>query len=168
MAADIASSDTARRQIQDALLRYARGVDRLDAELISSAYYPDAEDYRGAAGPAFIGAKAGPTIVERLRASCDASFHSITNMLIEIDGDVAWSESYFQVWQSKALAVGTRRLHVCGRYVDRFEKRDGSWRIARRICMTDLMNETVTPDDVEFTHRVNGLRSRQDPSYSRI
>jgi hypothetical protein len=157
-----------RFAIHDALLRYARGVDRLDAELINSAYHADAEDYRGSPVPAFTGATAGTVLVGRLATGCDSSFHSLTNLSLDIDGDAAWSESYFQVWQAKRQPDGTtRRQHVCGRYVDRFERRDGDWRIARRICLTDYANVFMTAAGEEPAIPVNGIRSREDPSYDR-
>ena len=36
-----------KNAIQDVLVRYCRGVDRLDAELMKSAYWPDATDDHG-------------------------------------------------------------------------------------------------------------------------
>ena len=36
-----------RQEIYDCLVRYCRGVDRLDSELILSAYHPDAIDDHG-------------------------------------------------------------------------------------------------------------------------
>jgi hypothetical protein len=156
-----------RFEIQSALLRYARGVDRLDEDLITSAYHPDAEDFRGSPAPGFIGADAGRALVERMRNTCDSSFHSITNMLIEVDGDSAWAESYFQVWQSKATSDGTRQLQVCGRYADRLERRDSGWKIARRVCLIDFSSSTTLPGQYRPPLAVSGLRSRDDPSYRR-
>ena len=36
-----------REAIRECALRYARGVDRLDADLMKSAYWPDATDDHG-------------------------------------------------------------------------------------------------------------------------
>ena len=154
-----------RQQIHDALLRYARGVDRLDEELISSAYHPDATDHRGEQGSSgFRGADAGQTLVARLRTSCDASFHAISNILIELNGAQALVESYFEVWQSKASPSGDSSLHICGRYIDRFERRDAGWRIADRVVVTDLGHRT-TPGGQREPIPATGTRSRNDPSY---
>jgi hypothetical protein len=154
-----------RQQIHDALVRYARGVDRLDPVLINSAYHPDAPDYRGGqATPGFVGADAGDVLVARLRDSCDASFHQISNVLIELDGDEAWVESYFEVWQTKATPAGDGALHVCGRYVDRFERRDAVWRIARRVAVADLTHR-IGPDGERRLLPSTGMRSPEDPSY---
>jgi hypothetical protein len=152
-----------RQQIHDALARYTRGVDRLDEALIDSAYHADAEDFRaGADVPGFLGAEAGKTLVGRLRAGCDASSHLIGNVTIELDGDRAWVESYYDVWQTKASSDGASWLHVRGRYVDRFERRAGAWRIARREVLTDLVDSSPGARSIAVT----GRRSRDDASYA--
>jgi hypothetical protein len=67
--------------------------------------------------------------------------HKLGQSLIEIDGDVAHAESYAICHHVMAEAVeageggATRDVadRVMGiRYVDRFERRGGEWRIARR------------------------------------
>jgi hypothetical protein len=74
----------------------------------------------------------GPALARFERTS-----HFLGNMLIDVDlaKDVARAETY---------AVAYHRYHdeerratdmTAGlRYVDRFERRDGEWRIARRVC----------------------------------
>jgi hypothetical protein len=157
-----------RQEIHSALLRYARGVDRLDEQLIASAYHPDAADYRGGSdAPGFVGSEAGSVLVERLRATCDTSFHALSNVLIELDGDSAHAESYFQVWQAKSTPDGPSTLHVCGRYVDRFERRDGDWRIARREAVTDFA-ERLGADGTSHPLPITGRRSPQDASYQEL
>jgi hypothetical protein len=37
----------ARKQIHDALMRYCRGIDQMDRDLILSAYHPGARDNHG-------------------------------------------------------------------------------------------------------------------------
>jgi SnoaL-like protein len=67
-----------RQEIHDALMRYCRGQDRCDADLVASTI----QDY-DAVGTA-----------ERLRATTKRTMHVIGNMLIDLDGDSASSESY--------------------------------------------------------------------------
>ena len=45
-------------EIRDVLMRYARGVDRGEADLITSCYHPDAVDDHG--GTELTGTEAGP------------------------------------------------------------------------------------------------------------
>ena len=52
------------------------------------------------------------------------------------------------------------------RYVDRFERRDGEWRIAHRVAVTDWSRLTA-PDDwwpLPEHHRL-GARGATDPIY---
>lgn len=58
------------------------------------------------------------------------SRHHLTTALIEIDGETARGRSYFQVMTD----IGPDHHGV---YVDRFVKRGGKWRIARREVRID-------------------------------
>jgi hypothetical protein len=155
--------------IAEVVRRYCRGVDRLDTEMILSAYHPDGYDDHGElkGGPAEFVAE----LVPLLRKSYTSTSHNICNQLIELDGDRALSESYLiAVHNTEADGVQWQEI-VFGRYVDRFERRDGDWRIAHRVVVIDSRNtqqvqpsrlatdETKVPhgrhypDDVVYTQR---------------
>jgi SnoaL-like domain len=126
-----------REAIRDCLFRYCRGVDRFDAELIRSAYWPGAMDYHtGFEGTVehFI-----EWALPRL-AAMEQNVHMLGNILIRIDGDRASVESYF--W-SVSVLVGEQPQQVllCGRYLDTMEKRGDDWRIAERIVVHDWFND---------------------------
>jgi hypothetical protein len=153
-----------RQAIRDCLMRYCRGIDRLDRELFLSAYHPGAIDDHGPfVGPAeaFVDYAFDLHGRGQLRTQ-----HHITNHLCEIDGDVAHAESYF-------LFRGLNRKPplystASGRYLDRFERIDGRWAIAARICIVDIRNDhwapTGTEGDADY---MPSLRSPDDPSYMR-
>src|SRR3546814_9023140 len=66
------------------------------------------------------------------------TMHSISNMLIEVDGDRASSETYVVAYHLMAAEDGTQsEMVVGGRYADQFERRKGEWRIARRLFIHD-------------------------------
>src|SRR5205085_7628874 len=113
----------AKEQIREVLLRYCRGVDRCDAELIASAYHPDAIDHHGAITAS--GSEIGPILAEKLVTHYRATMHQVTNSLIEVAGDVAASESYYVARHLLDRAGVETLLEGCGRYLDRFEGRDG-------------------------------------------
>lgn len=124
-----------RTAIADCIARHARGCDRHDEELLASAYHVDGVDEHGATrnlGPeyaAFINASHA--------ATSQAHTHNITTHSCEIDGDTAHAESYVLV---ALLSVdGGNATFMSGRYLDRLEKRDGSWRIAARRSLVDLV-----------------------------
>ena len=152
-----------KQAIHEALMRYARGVDRGDAELICSAYHPDAVDEHGVAD--YTGVTVGPAIVE-LMANATTSMHHITNYVITLRGDgSAGCESYFTVWQSHQVDGTDATLHALGRYIDRFEQRDGEWRIAHRLVIVE--HTSVQPVDASAPPSApgRGSRDRNDPSY---
>ncbi|MGE0482619.1 MAG: nuclear transport factor 2 family protein [Gammaproteobacteria bacterium] len=148
----------ARTQIADVIYRYARGIDRLDFDLVRSCYHADAyDDHGGFAGHVeeFIAA-AG----EFLRR-WTATQHFMGNMLIEIDGDRARAETYAVAYHRREDADGNGKDDVMGiRYVDRFEKRDGEWKIAHRV----VANEWRRVDPVTGAKHRNqlGVWGRRD------
>ena len=81
-----------KQEIHEVLMRYCRGIDRCDAELLHSVYHPDATDDHG-----LFKGKAADFIPWALKALTrdDNTSHYIANELIEVDGDVAHCESYF-------------------------------------------------------------------------
>ncbi|QJY49661.1 nuclear transport factor 2 family protein [Pseudonocardia broussonetiae] len=133
-----------RAEIHDVLMRYCRGVDRGDADLVRSAYHEGSWDDHGYwTGP---GEEFGDFIVERLTGATLRTTHAVANELIELDGDSAHVETYVfaHLWRADGDGDGDggggggESLDLfAGRYVDRFERRDGRWRIARRTVVHD-------------------------------
>lgn len=152
-----------RQEIRDCIDRYSRGLDRHDDELLASAFHPEAIDNHGH----WIGRKdefvqwANHEVHDPLLAHN----HHITTHLAEIDGAVAHVESYviFVLRHSdkKTVRVGG------GRYIDRFEKRDGEWRIAIRQLVLDWR---FVADGILFNtddHYFHGTWDKTDISYER-
>lgn len=137
-----------REAIRDCLYRYCRGIDRLDAEALRSAYWPDGTDNHGA----YKGSAQGfiDMALEKLQGA-GRMVHSISNILIELRGDVAAVESYFQAWQADRDAQGQpQETFLCGRYVDRFERRGGEWRVADRTVVYDWIRQTPLPPGTDL------------------
>jgi hypothetical protein len=134
-----------RDAIWQCLQRYARGCDRFDRDLILSAFHPDAIDDHGK----FVG---GPEefVAWAMRQHTEAHLghqHNLFNHLCELSGDVAHTETYFMF--AGMNRKGDPLVLSGGRYLDRFEKRDGEWRIAYRTVVRDwgLMDERPNPDE---------------------
>jgi hypothetical protein len=152
-----------KEAIRDVTLRYCRGVDRLDAALISSAYHPDAYDDHS--GRIFTGETVGEGIVTWMREVTDATTHHITTQTIELDGDSAGCESYYLGMHLETRDGVQRRMQTVGRYVDRLEKRGGEWRISSRVVVLEAAGY------VDALPRGGGVapsRDAGDPSYSVI
>jgi len=154
------------RAITEVLHRYCRGVDRLDEELLASAYHADATDQHGA----FVGSghDFARLVVKVLRDHADATMHSLSNICIRLDGDQAQCESYVVArhWRERE---GERRLETAGgRYLDRFERRAGDWRIAHRLVVLDWGKVEEVPEAFPMEGYERGRRSREDPSYTEV
>lgn len=157
-----------KESIRDGLYRYCRGIDRADEEALRSAYWPDAQDCHGA----YRGSAAGfiEQALPRLRSG-GRGVHQISNILIELLGDSAAVESNFLALQSNA-ATPERETFLCGRYLDRFEKRAGEWRIADRIVVYDWVEERTRPELAQDNRALfgqrqpTGGRGPNDPLYA--
>ena len=150
-----------QQAIRDCVARYCRGVDRLDPELIRSAYHPDGYDDHG-------DLKGGrdeyiEKLVPLLRANYVSTSHNIANQYIEIDGDRALSESYLIAVHVTESAGTQFQEIVFGRYIDNFEKRDGEWRIAHRICVIDSRNTRSVQPSRLATDETKIARGRHFP-----
>jgi hypothetical protein len=124
-------------EIRDVLMRYARGVDRGEAELIASCYHPDAVDDHG--GIELTGSQAGPLFAGHRKASASGATgqHFMGNISIDVQGDVAYTESYFVSYLIVDRDGAEHTRFRGARYLDRFERRDGAWRIAYRVVVDD-------------------------------
>jgi hypothetical protein len=154
----------AEHEIRQVLLRYARGVDRLDLDLVRSCYHPDATDSHGSfAGTVdeFV------AWVERVLRRYDATMHFLGNPLVElVADDVAAVETYGLAFHRAAGGPPERNLVTGFRFVDRFERRDGEWRIARRVAVTEWSRIDREEDWWPIPDgMLRGRRDRTDPVY---
>jgi hypothetical protein len=156
----------AKDQIRDVLYQYCRGIDRCDEALVRSVYHPGASDDHGTfsgTGEAFAA-----WVVPMLLREFSATMHTLGNILVELDGDAAHVESYFHAYHRVPRPEGDRDLIVGGRYVDRFERRAGVWKIAARTVVLDWRRtepaSRAWSSDDPFKH---GVRSKEDLAYRR-
>ena len=158
--------------IQDALCRYARGVDRGDWALVRSTYHPDAHDTHGD--------YSGPVDglidwLDKRFAGVDNSMHFLGNCLIEFAGpDLALVETSFVSRRLRPLTDSERQTlgpndAICregwGRYVDRFERRQGEWRVAHRTVVLEASSSSVALGGVRTSPLTWGRRDTTDTLY---
>ena len=150
-----------RDEIREVLARYCRGIDRLDTELIASVYHDDAYDDHGTfKGP---GKEFATHVVQGL-SRFERTMHFLGNCLIEVDGDVAKSETYCVAYHRLRNDDRSATDFVAGvRYVDRFERRAGTWLIARRVVVMEWTRyDPVTSEWDATPHFTMGRRDRED------
>lgn len=158
-----------RQDIYDCLVRYCRGIDRNDPELVASAYHPDALDDHGA----YCGGVDEVTSLSLAfhNENHKRTQHSISNHYCEIEGDVAHCETYFMYTGFNKNAPPDFSL-LGGRYLDRFERRNGRWAIALRQSIIEWYG---TPGEAQaptggmevFNAAFPPTRDKSDPSYKR-
>ena len=121
--------------------RYCRGIDRCDADLIKSAYHPDAYDDHGRfKGNAWEFADGAAVSLRRYLATMHSIMnHAITD--IDLDAGTAKGEIYCIAYHLRETD-GRRIVDVWwGRYLDRYERREGDWRISERIVVHEWTQE---------------------------
>jgi hypothetical protein len=154
-----------KQAIQEVLLRYCRGVDRRDEDLLRSVYHADAVHEYGEY--AMNGREFAGVIVESIGRFA-ATSHFLSNVSTEVLGDVAHAESYVLACHRKEESGEKSDLTLALRYVDRLERRDGVWAIVHRVTLHDWSRED--PLEWEWPDArgmIQGLRSREDRSYLR-
>jgi hypothetical protein len=150
--------------IRDVHLRYCRGVDRRDWELVRSCYHPDATDCHG---PYNGGVEGFVVWAEEVCETIEITHHLTGNQLVEIDGDIAWHEAYTTAFHRFKPTATEAAMHwwLRVRYFDRMERRDGEWRIAERMVILD--GQWRAPVEELPGDWLRGTYDMSDPSYNR-
>jgi SnoaL-like domain len=166
-----------KQAITEVLYRYARALDRCDIQLLRSCFHPDsAHDHGDFEGSSADFCNWAMELLSRLTATQ----HHIGNILIDdLKGDTARTETYWVAYhripaQAGGSGVVAGRgeetdLFIGGRYLDRFERRGGEWKIARRVGIHDWQRFEPANDGGFFQSppEKRGRRDAKDPVYHR-
>jgi len=159
----------AEAEIRELLARYCRGIDRCDADLIRSVYHEDSTDdhglYKG------NGYEFADFIVPLLREHYESTMHCIFQSIIDVEGERASAETYAMAYDIRRDADGNRVFEQVGcRYVDGLERRDGEWKILRRVVVMDLDTSVPAPPESGLGESralfQPGRRDREDLAYT--
>ncbi|HEX7761179.1 MAG TPA: nuclear transport factor 2 family protein [Caulobacteraceae bacterium] len=160
-----------RAEIAEVVMRYCRGFDRCDREMLLSCFHPGATHEHGA----FTGLSSNfcDRGLETVRAVV-LTHHQLGQISIELDGERAYAESYFTSYhrfgpQPPPGGEPHEDRIMGGRYIDRFERRDGVWRIAHRQGVNEWLRYEAPSDRGFFARPASerGRRDRDDPVYRR-
>ena len=159
-----------KQEIHEVLLRYCRGLDRGDPELVRAAFHPDGiHDHNGNPVPIadMVEGLKRPT-----RKVLRSLAHNITNEHVDLQGDTAFSECYFLACHRVEHEGAEWTWIVGGRYLDRLERRDGAWLIAHRTMLYDWARTdkaSEAPAGLTIAHSTDngvwGRTDREDLSY---
>jgi len=156
-----------RFAIIDLAAHYMRGLDRLDGALVEAQFWPDARCEYGifSGSPADFAAFCMAALKDHAR-----NHHMLGQHLIDfVSEDEAFGEVYYQAYHRVAGEDGAPRdLFIAGRYVDRYERRDGIWKIAYRSELVDWVRDDPAADGmVAVAPFIMGARKPADPLYDR-
>ena len=152
-----------REEIRELSRRYMRGLDRLDKPLLQSVFAEDATvDYGFFQGSArdFVDFAHG-VLSEHL-----ANHHMLGQMMVDVRGDEAVGEIYFQAFHRIVADGDEKDLFIAGRYLDRYAKRDGAWRISFRSEVNDWARTDPAADDALKQNAASIIGARAPEDYS--
>lgn len=153
-----------RQLITDLIYRYCRSMDRHDIPLGYSIWHEDGvADY----GETVYQGN-GRGVIDHL---CGRHLHTlvhthqVSNIIIELDGDRAGSESCVTATLRMRQGEQLKQVSVWSRYVDQWSRRNGRWGLDRRHAIRDF--DEIRDVTAICEHDV-GRRDRSDPSYTVI
>lgn len=145
----------AREQIRDILHAYCQGIDRRDWDMVRGCFAADHVHSHGAftgSAETFIG------FASTALQNIPATHHSLSNVHFDFaaDGLSATTQANFIAYhlieaghiEGTPVPTGGKATDwiVAGRYIDRFEKRDGRWIIVARNAVHDW--ERIDPANI--------------------
>jgi hypothetical protein len=152
-----------RAEITQLIYRYCRSVDRLDVPLGHSIWneggWADYGDIYQGPGKGVI-----DLICSQHRHTL-AHSHQVSNILIDLNGEQAGSESYVTATLRLQRGDQLMQIGVWGRYIDRWSRQAGRWGLDKRITIRDY--DEMRPVTEMHQHKV-ATRDRDDPSYGAL
>lgn len=163
-----------RADIQDIIAAYAHALDRRRWGMMEKLFHKDAQFQFGTVAGDWRG------FVEQARAIIDPCL-STQHQLGQIqygfaDGNTCHTETYMTAMHTIPVGYPIPDVFpdkgkiysavIAGRYVDRFEKRGGEWRIAQRTGLYDWREFRVVEgtDLSDFAESSRGYHDERDPS----
>jgi SnoaL-like domain len=147
--------------IRELLHLYCVGSDRMDTALVESVFHADARLHYGYfdGGPRDLSA-----FSMRFLPRFVGTHHSLTNIIIRLDGQSARSLSYITALHSGGKRKDGSRYDMIGygRYADLLHKHGGQWRIIERTVLFDGNLEFAGSFD--WPEKFSAFRGRRDPS----
>jgi SnoaL-like domain len=157
-----------RLAIYDVLVAHCRGVDRADAGILRSTYWPDAEVAYGV----FNGnAHRFCAFLPKAIAVYARTQHCIGNVAMEFEGKTARVETYVTAYHYAEATEGDRELIYFARYLDRMEKRGSVWKILYRQVVIDWYRNapaSAVGSTMPLDGFAHGARAPDDPLYAHL
>lgn len=140
----------AKQEVYEVLARFLRAVDRGDVEEAADCYLPGAtEDHGGVfSGTAEDYLRSVERAITHPRA---LTTHAMSNVLVDVDGDAAYAESYVLAFARVRRPDGTLGdTLTSARIIDELGRIDGRWGIRHRSLRWDWNHDMETSETWVF------------------
>lgn len=157
----------AKERLHELEMAYCRGVDRRDAALLRSIFFEDAIEEHGDmySGRA---TEFADWVFRDFLPKYELTTHYVLNEWYRVDGDKAEGETHRLSYHRERAADGsaTEAIAAC-RTFNRYECRDGVWKISYRSVVRDWVTQRPVDDSLYHGHFGMALSqpNDQDDSY---
>lgn len=152
-----------KEAIRDCIYRINRGMDRIDRELMLSGFHAGARIRWGTVESMDLNVFIEAAI--KMQHATSRVQHLVGNILIQLQGELADVESYEIARHLTPLGNEKKDLIIASRYVDKFRRRDGDWRIERRDKVVDWIRILEGADPLFDSAALKGRRNHEDVSF---
>jgi hypothetical protein len=118
-------------QIGEVLIRYATGIDRKDWTLFRTCW-TDEIDVDYAEVGKYTDPDAFTELIQQLHGSMGATYHRLSNFVIDVQGDEATARCYVHAVLMLVPGDADNWIDVIGHYDDVFARTSQGWRIRKR------------------------------------
>ncbi|MBT3833076.1 MAG: nuclear transport factor 2 family protein [Gammaproteobacteria bacterium] len=155
----------AEQAVRKAVTCYSRGADRCDSGMMMSAFHKDAEVRYGSFDGHYL--EFCESVISG-NLAMSYTTHTVMNEYYDIDAESG--SGVGEVYVLAFFSVGEDEYLVAGRYIDKYECRNGDWRISYRQYVIDWSRTAVYSGDDRndlFEGLIyKGTQNRNDLSYS--
>lgn len=155
---------TSLEAIRDCIRRVCRGIDRIDEQLLRSAFHADATIDMGKIYCGGLDDWISSALKHQKTQS--QRQHVPASIRVQINGEEAVVETYELDRHKSPMQGGLSDLVLAARTLDRLARREGEWKIIERVKVMDW-GRTITADESVFVHSPlqRGGDDDTDPSY---
>jgi ketosteroid isomerase-like protein len=154
-----------KQELRDLVSRYARAVDRDDWDTVKTCFTDDATDNHGVVVGSINDLA---TQAKEHLSKYWGVMHCLCQHYSEIEGDNARGETYALTTHRRNAETGDGEEDTFSglRYLDRYQRIDGKWKIAERVTTLEWCTTVPTRNWLPIEKFVTGKRDETDISYS--
>lgn len=123
--------DADKEQIAEVLIRYATGIDSKAWALFRTCWTDEVDIDYGDLGT-FTNADEFTTLMTQIHDGMGQTYHRISNLVIEVDGDRATARSYVHALLMAIPGDSACWVDALGHYDDELVRTPEGWRIDKR------------------------------------